>query len=172
MLKRKRGFTLVELLVVIAIITILIALLLPAIQMAREAARKASCTNNLRQIGIAIHSYHETVRVLPSGWIAPVPEGDPGWGWATLILPHMEQSSLHNLVDFGKHIDHDDNAVARTFPIPIYFCPSDNAEDTKIFTLVDDPDKDDPHNHDHLPIEIACSNYVANFGTHGIINPG
>jgi len=89
----KRGFTLIELLVVIAIIAILIALLLPAVQQAREAARRSQCKNNLKQIGLALHNYHDTHRVLPSGWIGVEPgvganiEFGSGWGWGTMILP-------------------------------------------------------------------------------------
>src|SRR5438045_3222233 len=92
----RRGFTLIELLVVIAIIGVLIALLLPAVQAAREAARKVQCRNNLKQVGIALHNYHDTQGTFPMGYVAwpdPDPEHTaPGWGWAALILPQMEQA--------------------------------------------------------------------------------
>jgi prepilin-type N-terminal cleavage/methylation domain-containing protein len=87
---RSRGFTLIELLVVIAIIAILIALLLPAVQQAREAARRTQCRNNLKQLGIAIHNYHDTHRVFPYAW------GSVQETWSALILPYMDQAPLYN----------------------------------------------------------------------------
>ena len=98
MSKRKRplGFTLVELLVVIAIIGILVALLLPAVQAAREAGRRMSCTNNLKQIGLSLHNYHDTLKKLPYGI-----RGHNGWGpsWYVGILPYVEQSTIYNRFD-------------------------------------------------------------------------
>lgn len=103
-----RGFTLIELLVVIAIIAILIALLLPAVQQAREAARRSQCKNNLKQIGLAMHNYHDTFQVFPPGVVdyttAPntCPAGTPNytanvfWGWGTFILPHLDQAGVFN----------------------------------------------------------------------------
>ena len=102
------GFTLVELLVVIAIIGILIALLLPAVQAAREAARRSQCTNNLKQLSLAMHNYHDTFSVFPPGSL-----GDPSWlgnhniydghfGWPAFILPFVEQQALHERIDFSK----------------------------------------------------------------------
>jgi prepilin-type N-terminal cleavage/methylation domain-containing protein/prepilin-type processing-associated H-X9-DG protein len=99
MSSRRRGFTLIELLVVIAIIGVLIALLLPAVQMAREAARRIQCTNNMKQIGIAIHNYHDTVQALPWG------AGPWGWNdWSThvMLLPYMEQTAMFNAFNFGN----------------------------------------------------------------------
>ena len=99
----RRGFTLIELLVVIAIIAILIALLLPAVQQAREAARRTQCKNNLKQIGLALHNYLDVTQVLPPGWIAvddtgapSAHEGTSGVGWATMILPYMGQANIYN----------------------------------------------------------------------------
>src|SRR4249920_1165294 len=86
-----RGFTLIELLVVIAIIAVLVALLLPAVQQAREAARRASCKSNLKQIGLALHNYHETANTMPPGWI-----GGNRWGWAVMILPQIDQAPLYS----------------------------------------------------------------------------
>src|SRR5437868_1890332 len=97
-MSRRHAFTLVELLVVIAIIGVLVALLLPAVQMAREAARMTQCKNNLRQIGIAIHNRHNSHGALPPGWTADQPEGTPGWGWASELLPQLEQGNLYQSI--------------------------------------------------------------------------
>ena len=101
---RLRGFTLIELLVVIAIIAILIALLLPAVQQAREAARRTQCKNNLHQIGIAIHNYHDTFRIFPPGHVTSVHydvTDNTMWGWAVMILPYIDQSPMYNLLTPG-----------------------------------------------------------------------
>lgn len=131
-----RAFTLVELLVVIAIIGILIALLLPAVQAAREAARRMSCSNNLRQIGIAMHNYHDTQGCFPAGQISGTSvESCTNFGWAALTLPFIEQSNLGALLDFTKTIIDgadpdsgvgiDGNAKLAATPIPTFLCPSD-----------------------------------------------
>ena len=97
---RRRGFTLIELLVVIAIIAVLVALLLPAVQQAREAARRSQCKNNLKQIGLAIHNYHEICNMLPVGNIA---SSAGGWGpsWYTQILPQIDQGPVFNRLNFS-----------------------------------------------------------------------
>jgi len=94
--RQLRGFTLVELLVVIAIIGVLVALLLPAVQAAREAARRSQCANNLKQMGIALHNYHDTFLVFPFGW------SDRGAGWTTMILPQIEQKNLWDTLGFNE----------------------------------------------------------------------
>src|SRR3990167_4961613 len=92
MLSKARGFTLVEILVVIAIIGVLIGLLLPAVQAAREAARRARCGNNLRQIGIGLHNYHEVHRTFPPGYLGtPADFTGPHWSWSAFLLPYVEQ---------------------------------------------------------------------------------
>jgi prepilin-type N-terminal cleavage/methylation domain-containing protein len=171
-MRKRTAFTLIELLVVIAIIGILVALILPAVQAAREAARRSSCQNNLRQIGIAIHHYHNAYSRFPSGWIADAPEGEPGWGWASLVLPYMEQANIQKLVDYAGHIDAPINSKARQYTLPNFFCPSDNAVQFGVFVLHDDADRDDPHDHSHLPIKIAAANYVGVFGNVEVKNPG
>src|SRR5262245_6264336 len=92
---RNRAFTLVELLVVIAIIGVLVALLLPAVQAARETARKMSCSNNLHQLGIALHNYHDSLGSFPSGFMDQATANWEGWGWGALLLPYMEQQQVH-----------------------------------------------------------------------------
>ncbi len=99
-IRRLRGFTLIELLVVIAIIAILIALLLPAVQQAREAARRTQCKNNLKQIGLALHNYHDTNKALPSGSIVLLNAAGTqyfghGWTWHASILPYMDQATMY-----------------------------------------------------------------------------
>jgi prepilin-type N-terminal cleavage/methylation domain-containing protein len=94
---RSRGFTLVELLVVIAIIGVLVALLLPAVQSAREASRRQTCLNNLKQIGLGMHNYEGTWKVLPVGIMGGITaDTDDGWAWGTAILPFIEQQALFN----------------------------------------------------------------------------
>ncbi|WP_460168042.1 DUF1559 family PulG-like putative transporter [Thermostilla marina] len=122
-----RGFTLVELLVVMAIIGILISLLLPAVQMAREAARRASCLNNLRQMGVGLHNYHDTLGTFPPGGIEPrtfmQPDGRQ-FAWSMLLLPFIEQENLYRKIDTGKPFDADENAEAAAVVLDVYVCPS------------------------------------------------
>lgn len=131
------GFTLVELLVVIAIIGILVGLLLPAVQAAREAARRIQCTNNLKQMGLALHNYESAHRTFPPGFISrvtgtwsgvgndPIPEAGPGWSLFSLILPQLEQTNLHASIDFNLPITDATNSVARSTNVNGYRCPSD-----------------------------------------------
>lgn len=131
-LTRKRGFTLIELLVVIAIIAILIALLLPAVQQAREAARRSTCKNNLKQIGIALHNYHDTHSVLPPGVLmfddgSGDPDPDLGnWGWNTFLLPYIDQAPLYNqLTPNGANFPTSAAGSLIQTVVPILICPSD-----------------------------------------------
>ncbi len=130
---QRRAFTLIELLVVIAIIGILIALLLPAVQKIREAAARMQCTNNLKQIGLAVHNYHDSFNFVPPGYIdgntnpTSTPDNDvgPGWGWAALLLPYVEQQNLFNQINLKQGIVVGTNAAAAKTALKIYQCPSD-----------------------------------------------
>lgn len=123
MVRPKRGFTLVELLVVIAIIGILIALLLPALQVAREAARRMSCTNNLKQIGLALHSYHSSHRCFPAA--GTVDLGSDGLSIHARLLPFVEQDTIHKLINYKVDYLHADNNQARMATVSSFICPTD-----------------------------------------------
>lgn len=127
---RQSGFTLIELLVVIAIIAILIALLLPAVQQAREAARRTQCKNNLCQIGLSIHNYEMAHNVLPPGSVnptGPVRSEPTGYhmSWAVQILPYLEHQNVFRTIDFTVGAYDPKNEKARRLVIPTYICPSD-----------------------------------------------
>jgi prepilin-type N-terminal cleavage/methylation domain-containing protein len=118
MSRRRQAFTLVELLVVIAIIGILIALLLPAVQAARESARRRQCSNHLKQIGLGMHNFHESYKSLP-----PSSLGNPYATWAVLVLPYIEYDNVY--IQWDVRTDYyTQPATARQALIPIYFCPT------------------------------------------------
>src|ERR1700694_1311671 len=133
--QRRTAFTLIELLVVIAIIAILIGLLVPAVQKVREAASRLTCSNNLKQIGLAFHNYHGVRGSFPPGFASQAatvdgPSRGPGWGWGAHLLPYLEQSGLYNKIDFTKDIAHPANAQARVASMSIFLCPSDSPSPT------------------------------------------
>lgn len=117
--RRRTGFTLVELLVVIAIIGILVALLLPAVQAAREAARRMSCGNNLKQLGLASHNYHDTFETFPATMGFTM-----GWGLMPVMLPFIEQQPLHSTINFNQRVRCNNDAILQA-KIPGLRCPSD-----------------------------------------------
>jgi prepilin-type N-terminal cleavage/methylation domain-containing protein/prepilin-type processing-associated H-X9-DG protein len=124
MSRRRRAFTLIELLVVISIIGTLMGLLLPAVQKIRSTAARIHCANNLRQIGLASHSYHVSHKAFPPGYMAKAayPDTTPGWSWAAFLLPFIEQDNLHRQIDFTKPILSTSAAQA---VIVMFLCPMD-----------------------------------------------
>ncbi len=179
------AFTLIELLVVIAIIALLVALLLPAVQQAREAARRSSCKNNLKQLGLALHNYHDTHRVLPPGYVsfhtrngsgpanaqidATTWDAAPGWSWSALLLPFLEQGPLSDSLDFRLPIWDARHAVAITTRLPVHLCPSVSGGDDAFEVVERDPADTFPFAEIPLTIggrtvQLGRSHYVANHG--------
>lgn len=148
----KRGFALIELLVVIAIIAILISLLLPAVQLAREAARRSQCKNNLKQIGIALHNYHDTHSAFPSGFVSygtrdgsgpgwanidsTTWDASPGWGWSAMLLPFLDQAPLYNQININEACFAAVNQTQVRTKLPVFLCPSSSGPDDE-FTVLD-----------------------------------
>jgi prepilin-type N-terminal cleavage/methylation domain-containing protein/prepilin-type processing-associated H-X9-DG protein len=163
----RRGFTLIELLVVIAIIGILVALLLPAVQAAREASRRSQCANNLKQIGLALHTYHDTLRSFPPSYLTvpggspamgpPSDTGDTGPGWTALllILPQIEQATLHESFDLNATSWSSKNAAPARQVVATYLCPSASNR-TPAYAVMDENGK--------TLATFSRSNYVAQAG--------
>ena len=172
-MKRSRNaFTLVELLVVIAIIGTLVGLLLPAVQQAREAARRAQCTNNLKQTGLALQNYHESRLQLPEGWLADSTQasGDigVGWGWASRILPFVEDNATSkNIVITGSISAASSTVLGRV--IPGFLCPSDGAAGSPTFNIGTAGGACDHKTPDANPsspaVMVTRTNQVGMFGT-------
>ena len=158
-----RGFTLVELLVVIAIIGVLVGLLLPAVQQAREAARRMSCQNNLKQIGLAVHNFESTFQQLPPGWKLPAGPSTRGWSAQARLLPFIEQVALSGAIDFEQDYNNAMIMVSGTstkvasFRVPTYLCPSDPNDRLR---------RDNAGNPHHYPLS-----YGFNAGTWFVYDP-
>ena len=164
--KPAQGFTLIELLVVIAIIGVLVGLLLPAVQQAREAARRASCTNNLKQIGLACHNFNDIHKTLPKGmhcagtgsamndWSAP--GNTRGWAWGAYILPYLEELALFERCEVGQSSLWGSKATADTGQqsVGAYLCPSDAAAPINQRRAINGANS----------VRVATSNYVGNAG--------
>jgi len=119
--RRARGFTLIELLVVIAIIAVLIALLLPAVQSAREAARRAQCTNNLKQFGLAMHNFHSAMNELPNGFY----QSPATYPWTFPILPYLESTAMFNAANLSNNYNAASNSTVTASTMGVFLCPSD-----------------------------------------------
>jgi prepilin-type N-terminal cleavage/methylation domain-containing protein len=157
--RRRRAFTLIELLVVIAVIAVLMALLLPAVQQAREAARRTQCKNSLKQIGMALHNYHDTFKMFPPGYVdrngnpnvTPDMDQGPGWSWAAFLLPSLDQANVYNQINFNLGVGLGSNAQISQQSLSVFQCPSDGLQQSFLvydITL-------------SLPITtVAHSNYV------------
>lgn len=173
---RRRGFTLIELLVVIAIIAVLIALLLPAVQQAREAARRTQCRNNLKQLGLAMHNYHDVHKMFPPGFVRDWNNGPLGnvwgnegrnalWSWPTFLLPFIEQAPLYEQIGVGRLLMHQAAADTTTLALmqqtlPGFRCPSDPGPSLNQFRQVPNGGSGNV-NCTTGCVPVATSNYVA-----------
>jgi len=167
----RKGFTLIELLVVIAIIAVLISLLLPAVQNARESARRTQCRNNLKQIGLALHNYHDAHGSFPPGCLAisyagvgyGTPMSEPsrtqvagGWGWSVMVLPFLDHAPLYNSLNANGNNFPSSPTVYTKQVLPVFLCPSDYTKDIVTSTAMGGDGANDGH---------AKSSYPAIFGS-------
>jgi prepilin-type N-terminal cleavage/methylation domain-containing protein len=156
------GFTLVEILVVVTIIGVLVALMLPAIQRARESARKTQCANNLKQLGLAMHNYLDSHKSFPPGYISEVLEdrddGGPGWAWGAILLPFFEEKIIYRHMIFERPVDDPEMELVRKTSVPTFICPSDG----DFHEIIDIPGL---HGPSHILCQMAAASYVGSAGT-------
>lgn len=160
----RHGLTVLELLVVLAVISVLLGLILPAVHNVRESARRLTCTNHLRQLGIALHSYHDVYRGLPPGW-QPEPTRGTAWGWAAALLPYIDQAGLVPAISRNLPVNSPENDFASRQVLPLLLCPSDSAP--RGFSLY--ADKGGIHlaaRAGEMPLAmLPAANYLGVFGT-------
>lgn len=163
---RRRAFTLIELLVVVAVIALLVGLLLPAVQSAREAAWRVQCLNNLKQLGIALHGYHDAAQTFPAGIMLGIDSMTPGWGWGFHLLPYLEQRPAYDSANLQDYLFMGSNETVATIRLQAFMCPSGGDAS--------------PFDSGYLGIHIAArkdpapAQYVACSGRLkvGVVNPG
>lgn len=158
-LVRRTGFTVIELLVAMAVIGVLAALLMPAVQSARASARRVACRNQVRQLGLALHLYHESHLCFPPGSFVMGPSFpiQSGWGWGAMILPSVEQKPLYEQIDFGHGTAVGNNLALIATTVPLWRCPSEIAPEHIHAVPLDD----------HPPFDLASGNYC---GSEGILS--
>ena len=181
-IRRPAGFTLIELLVVIAIISVLIALLLPAVQAAREAARRSQCVNNLKQIGVALHNYASATGVFPPGYVSSIDRTvldacnqdqenqhgvdlGAGWAWGSMILPYLEQPAVYASINFSLSVAYHQNDTCSLTALNVYLCPSDPGPSTiPVFEDPPDPANVGSYSGSHIVDTLSRGNYVGMYG--------
>lgn len=163
-MRRQAGFTLIELLVVIAIMAILVALLLPAVQQAREAARRTSCKNNLKQLAIALHNYHHSHETYPPGVVnltGPIRQAPAGYhhSWTVAVLPYLDAGPLSRAIDPTLSIYAEENLKARKVLLPVLLCPTDPGTDRSSVATGSVALGNYAGNHHHLGAGIDINNH-------------
>jgi len=154
----RRAFTLIELLVVIAIIAILVALLLPAVQQAREAARRTQCRNHLKQFGLAFHNYHDSHQTFPPGYIyraddsTSPPHNAAGFSWGAMLLPYLDQANVYEQFDWNLPVFDPVNLAVRERHLSVFLCTSDPVSQLGFVHMGPTPER------------YAMASYAANFG--------
>ncbi len=157
--RERGGFTILELLTTMGVISTLAALILPAVGTAREAARRIQCVNQLKQVGIALHDYHEQHAWLPAAWQFE-PTGNSAYGWSVALLPFLEEQSLYRAVDRNRALDDVANDAARSSAPVLLLCPSDIRSAT--FRFFSQPDTSGEH---AVLFDLPTANYVGVYGT-------
>ncbi len=171
-MNKRNAFTLVELLVVIAIIGVLVGMLLPAVQQIRESARRIHCSNNIRQLGLALMNYESAHRKFPAGWktLDKTAVAEPGWGWSALVLPYMEGQNLNDQINFNVAIDDPIHEEIIQNSMPVFLCPSEIGPTIVNLDTHIEHDHEDAFvllesEHAHGELWVGRSNYSGVFGS-------